>query len=338
MVEPNAGKSPHDMLIWGDQDDRIIATNPLDLMGQYNFIIAEALMARIIKKKDRTYRKKCLSAAEMCFNWCLEQDYQSQPGIIGTSIQAALELYKNTKKTRYLDFAVSQAATLKKFQASRQDGPDGFFYASSAGEEPYKNIWNGCMEVISLCDLIHTFPKHNDRAVWDEMIGSYTRDYLLFLGLNNAFRIVPFGLFTGADPGGSRRSGDYWYRYFMQPNPEWWVGINSNLASAGIALSRASEILDDPRLKSQAQRQLDWIIGSNPYNSSTLIGIGYNHPEHFPGSSFLPRTPVIPGAVMNGLGGNENDGPEIGNGNWQISEYWTPMVSYTLWLLAELSN
>jgi hypothetical protein len=336
MVKPNAGTSPHDMLIWGNQDDRIIQTRPLDLTGQYNFIIAEALMARIMKK-DRTYAKKCLTAAEACFDWCLKQDYGSQPGVIGGSIQAALELYKTTRNKRYRDLAVNQAAELKKLQAVGQPGTPGGFFSTSSGE-PYKNIWNGCLEAIALCDLIEVLPKHEDLPVWKAMIESYTRDYLVFLAGKNAFGIVPFGLFQGSDPGGTRKAGDYWYRYFMQPNPEWWVGINANLASAGVALSRASQVLGEPALKALAQRQLDWIIGSNPYNSSTLIGIGYNHPEHFPGSSFLPRIPVIPGAVMNGLGGNENDEPVIGNGNWQISEYWTPMVSYTLWLLSELSS
>ena len=70
-------------------------------------------------------------------------------------------------------------------------------------------------------------------------------------------------------------------------------------------------------------------FGSNP--------IGYNHPKHFPGSTFDPQTPVLPGAVLNGLGGDHNDYTMIGDGDWQISEYWTPMASYTMWLMAELS-
>jgi hypothetical protein len=103
-------------------------------------------------------------------------------------------------------------------------------------------------------------------------------------------------------------------------------------------LLKASVVLHDPTLKAYAQKQLDWIIGINPFNSSTIEGVGYNHPKHFPGSTFYPQTPVLPGAVLNGLGGDHNDQPSIGNGDWQISEYWTPMVSYTLWLMAELSK
>jgi hypothetical protein len=148
---------------------------------------------------------------------------------------------------------------------------------------------------------------------------------------------VPFGLFVNQDPGGNRKAGQYWYRYFMQPELSWWVGINSNVASAGVGLLKASQVLNDPRLKAMAQKQLDWIVGSNPFNSSTVIGIGYNHPKHFPGSTFIPNTPVIPGAVLNGLGGTHEDQPDIGTGSWQISEYWTPMVSFTIWLMAELT-
>jgi hypothetical protein len=115
------------------------------------------------------------------------------------------------------------------------------------------------------------------------------------------------------------------------------VGINSNIASAGIGLLKAAVVLKDDRIKAAAQKQLDWIFGSNPFNSSTMVGVGYNHPAHFPGSSFFPAVPVLPGAVLNGLGGDHEDMPVIGKGDWQISEYWTPMVAYTLWLMAELS-
>jgi hypothetical protein len=118
---------------------------------------------------------------------------------------------------------------------------------------------------------------------------------------------------------------------------EWWVGINANIASAGIGLLKAAVHLKNPDLKAVAQKQLDWILGSNPFSSSTMLGVGYNHPAHFPGSSFLPTVPLLPGAVLNGLGGDKDDMPAIGTGDWQISEYWTPMVAYTLWLMAELS-
>ncbi len=68
-------------------------------------------------------------------------------------------------------------------------------------------------------------------------------NYLVPLLLErSAFGIAPFGLYS-KDPGGNRRIGDYWYRYFMEPDQHWWVGINANLASTGVGLSQSGKAL-----------------------------------------------------------------------------------------------
>src|SRR5690606_201622 len=108
----------------------------------------------------------------------------------------------------------------------------------------------------------------------------YTHHYLASMAGRNSFGIIPFGFYTGKDPGGNRRIGEYWYRYFMVPE-DWWVGVNANLASMGIGLTKAAHILNDEHLAALAQRQLDWIIGANPFSSSTIVGVGYNQPKPF---------------------------------------------------------
>ena len=339
FVTPNAGTSTNDMLLFGTQDDRVIRTDHVGMTGQYNFITSEAIMARITKTVNPDYSQKCLLAAKKCLEWCTGKTADEDTGIIGASIQAALEMYKTTGQDNYKNFATDQAAKLRKLQTEIKDGKmSGFFMTSSSVMEPYKNIWQGCMEFISLCDLTEAFPGHKDAPVWKEMIAGYANNYLTFFSQRTSFGIVPFGLYSGKDPGGNRKEGDYWYRYFMHPDPEWWVGINSNLASAGVGLAKAANVLNDEKLRAIAQRQLDWIIGVNPFNSSTIEMVGHNQPKHYPGGSFLPNVPVLPGAVLNGLGGDSTDMPDIGDGDWQISEYWTPMVAYTLWLMAEISK
>jgi hypothetical protein len=339
FVKPNAGKSTSDMLLFGTNDDRVIRTDPVGMTGQYNFITAEAIVARITKTLKPEYSQKCLQAAKKCFDWCISKSEDENTGIIGASIQASLEMYKTTAQETYKNFAISQASRLAKLQSvNREAGISGFFYTSSTDNEPYKNIWQGCLEFISLCDLAAAFPDHRDVSAWKGQIESYAYNYIGSISGKNSFGIAPFGLFRGKDPGGNRKAGSYWYRYFMQPDPEWWVGINSNLASAGVGLIKAANILKDEKLKALGQMQLDWIIGVNPFNSSTIEMVGHNQPKHFPGSTFLPDVPVLPGAVLNGLGGDLTDTPDIGNGDWQISEYWTPMAAYTLWLMAEISR
>jgi hypothetical protein len=87
-----------------------------------------------------------------------------------------------------------------------------------------------------------------------------------------------------------------------------------------------------------AQRQLDWVFGFNPFDASTAVGIGCNNPQHFVQGGFEPPTPFLPGAVMNGISGDEDDTPRLRPGDWHETEYWTPMVCYTLWLAALLSS
>lgn len=339
FVKPTAGKFKTNLYIFGSNDDRIIQTNPLDMLGQYNFITSEAIMARITKSKDAAYSKKCLQAAVKCFDWCAASGKSMNAGTIGSAINASIEMYKTTKEAIYRDFAVEKASELKKLQSNSQQEIGGFFYTSLSDQEPYKNVSRGCLEYISLCDLIKTFSSHKDVLVWEKMVSEYTNRYLVTLSQKNSFGIIPFGLFLKQDLGGNRKIGTYWYRYFMDPSLSWWVGINVNIASAGVGLMKAAGILKNPELKALAQKQLDWIIGNNPFNSSTIESVGYNQPAQFiNGSEFRPGTPRIPGAVMNGLGGDLSDQPSIGRGNYNISEYWTPMVAYTQWLMAEIEQ
>jgi hypothetical protein len=335
FVKPNAGRSTQDMLIFGTSDDRVIRTDPANMLTQYIFITSEAIMANITKTKEPDYSKKCLQAAVSCFEWCKKSSEDMNSGTIGASIQAAIELYKVTGQEVYRTFAVEKAQKLRNLQAKQENGIGGFFYTSVTNREPYKNISRGCLDFISLCDLIREFPNHKDASLWKEIIKAYANQYLFFMSQKNSFGIIPYGLFNQQDTIGNKKVGNYWYRYFDQPER---LGINANLAAAGIGLMKAAGILNDPKLKDLAQRQLDWIIGVNPFNSSTIVMVGYNNPKPFNSSEFKPFTPLLPGAVMNGLRGDRADQPDIGNGNWQVSEYWTPMVCYTLWLTAQISK
>ncbi len=69
-----------------------------------------------------------------------------------------------------------------------------------------------------------------------------------------------------------------------------------------------------------------------------MVGVGTNQPAQFRSREFNPTTPLIPGAVMNGIGGTPEDQPALNPGSWQTCEYWTPMIGYTTWLMAELQR
>ena|SRR5438874_888308 len=119
---------------------------------------------------------------------------------------------------------------------------------------------------------------------------------------------------------------------------DWWVGVNAHLASHGVGLSRAARILKDAKLASLAQRQLDWVLGVNPFNASWVTDVGRNQPALYRTGQFTPPVPQIAGGVMNGIGGSDDDQPVLEPGSWNTCEYWTPMVAYVMWLMVELQS
>ena len=342
-IDPARGRSTKKITIVGDKDDRVIKTDPLDRLGQYKFIIAQVMTARVMRNHDDTYASRCLDAAEACYDWCRKEWPEKQTGRLGGALAAAVALYRTTERQEYKRDAIRCASLLADLQVTepldRQNAVRGFYRRAVGESAPYRDIWHGCWHLFGLCDLIELLPDHEDAADWRRAIRMYTLDYLVPLASRNNFGIVPHGFFKGKDPGGDRRIGDLWYRYFMRPGDGWWVGVNANLASAGVGLLRAADVLDEPSLREVAQRQLDWILGANPFYASTVEGVGHNHPPPFVNTvEFFPPTPRLPGAVMNGLGGTADDQPYMGDGVYHVSEYWTPMVSYTVWLMAMLQE
>lgn len=342
VVSPTTGSSGTPAALIGSKDDRIIETSPAPTVTQFNFIASEARMSRFTRTKDPSYAEKCLQAARRALQWALQEKIANGAGDYGALVQAAVAMHRTTGEARYRKLAAEYVGQLLSLQVTEPIGNSnssvrGFFRTSASNPEPYREVFLGPLPLLGLTAALEAFPEHKDAETWREALTLHTQGYLSKIAQRNSFQIVPLGLFTEA-PGGDRRVGSYWYRYFMQPDG-WWVGINANLASTGVGLTRAARILEEPELAGLAQRQLDWILGANSFGASTMEGAGYNHPERFVnGSEFRPPTPRLEGAVMNGLGGNEEDEPVLGDGSYHTSEYWTPMTGYTLWLMAELQR
>lgn len=84
------------------------------------------------------------------------------------------------------------------------------------------------------------------------------------------------------------------YKYFS-------FCYNLDLAAAGIVLKKAATILGDFGYLGAAQNQIDWIMGSNPFDASSIEGLGYNNPHRGVFGEFFPPVPQIPGGVYTGI-------------------------------------
>jgi hypothetical protein len=328
----------------GSGDDRVIHVEPAELPAQFHFVTAQAALAKLTREKDPAYARECQSRANRCFQWCLKHRSPGAATSLGAGILAALELRRAFEDASAVEIAASFARKLLSLQVPNDsDGLGGFFLAAEDRRQPLREIQHGNLVLIALASLASDLPTHPDAPAWRVALERHC-EHLNKMSERSVFGTIPFGLYTNEDPGGNRRIGSYWYRWFMKPsgeyraNDDWWVGVNAHLASNGVGLCRAAAVLQNTQLRELAQRQLDWVLGVNPFDASTIVDVGRNQPALYRSSQFKPNTPSIPGGVMNGFGGSERDEPVLLPGSYHTCEYWTPMVAHTMWLLAELQR
>jgi hypothetical protein len=323
-------------------DDRPVQTRVCELPAQFHFVTAQAAMVRYVQSGDPQYAAACEAAARKCFKWCTDGKRNHTSTSLSAAVLACVEMHRALGEKAWRVRAGEFARQLIELQ--HRDAPiAGLFLRSGQRREPAREIMHGNLPLLALCSLLEQFGGSPDAGAWRDALRLHA-DYLAAMAGRSAFGTVPYGVYFTADPGGGRRVGAHFYRWFMpQQNenpssPDWWVGINAHLASNGVGLLRASRLLNDRALAPLAQRQLDWIIGVNPFNSSTVTGVGSNQPRLFVTREFEPPTPEIPGGVMNGLGGDDKDEFVALPGSYHTCEYWTPMVGYTMWLMDELGR
>lgn len=319
----------------GTGDDRPIHTGPATVKAQYRFIWSEAALDRMIRGQDSRYADSCWNAAIKCYAWTDGKPASATE--YASAIMGCLSMYKTLSDSSYSLRAVAYAESLMALQvtvAVDQSLPIRGFFRSKKGVNDYFREWyEGNTPPIALGDLIETLPNHPNAARWKESLRMVCHEYMLALSKRNAFSIAPYAIY-GVPTSWSIQIGQsaYSYRYGDENNV---LGMNSPLASSGIAFAKAAAILNDTALLRAAQRQLDWIFGANPLDASTVTGVGYNVPDgHHNGNMAAPNTPDIDGGVMNGImccfWADQM--------NWQSSEYWTPHVAHAMWLEALLSK
>lgn len=159
----------------------------------------------------------------------------------------------------------------------------------------------------------------------------------------------PFGLARQLVQGGD---GMRYTSFFLPHDTEaapWWQGENARLASMAAAARLLAAHLEphDPwkrELAAYADRQLNWILGLNPFDSCMLQGSGRNNPAyHFKyGFDYMN----CPGGICNGITGGlaEPSGagidyfpaaqPGVVDDNWRWSEQWLPHASWYMYAVA----
>jgi hypothetical protein len=222
------------------------------------------------------------------------------------------------------------------------EGPEGDRLGSELGGFGY--FGNGSI-VFSFCEMIAAAPQHPDAARWRSVVRVVAERYCEIAARNPwglvatqfALRDTPapangkpsapqsfvLGSFRQRTGAGSVKLLSYEYQRYL---------YHYHIMGAALFLNRAAEITGNVSYRTVAQRQLDWVMGCNPYDASAIEGVGYNQPLRGIFGEFFPPTPQIPGAVSIGFDAGSFSPNTYGNGP---NEYDMPVVGNVLWLMAE---
>jgi hypothetical protein len=237
-----------------------------------------------------------------------------------------------------LDLACTRASALVDLQVGGDVTADPLaacFRLGPGRDEIASAYTDGFLGPIGLCEVWKLRPDHPDAVRWRQAIQRIAEQKCL-MSARNAWGLIP-SYWYKENHGGARQAGSGYYRYFYQYDT-FRAGLNADSLGGALFLLRANKILADPRCFPAACRQLDWILGCNPLNASTVEGVGRNQPERLINTDeFFPPVPQIPGAVMTGTIGTDTDEAAPFRGGVE-TEYDMPPTAMLLWFLLELGE
>ncbi len=341
------------MNIWtngviGDADDRTreALNNP-----NVNYIAAaaEALAYRVLRRRDPHLAARSLAIAEQDWEFAVAgkeaPETRHTPAYAATEMElagvgalASLELYEATGKQKYADHARRLARIVLDSQATTPVGTEfplaGFFYTGPDRKEIFHQFHRGNDQapVVALVRLCELFPKDPEWRRWRGAVELHAAYLKKNAGVTQPWGVLPAYVYRDDEwktaPEGDRyQSSREAYReqvlqgmpvgggYYLKAFPVWF-GRRGNygvLLSQTKALTAAARLLGDREAMDLALRQLEWVVGRNPFCQSTMWGEGYDFAQQYSVSSG-----DIVGSLPVGM---------MTRGNRDIP-YWPPQNSY----------
>lgn len=335
----------------GDMDDLILEAES-DPFENFCGAAAEAAAARMFRESDPEFAECCLRCAEADFRAACEKMDRDAPAAlqtIGEGAVAAGELYRAAGKTEFLDLG---AKLLRRVLACQQQTlPDwetpirGFFYESEARCRPlnYPHRAHEQSVLMGLSLFYRIAPEHPDAAAWREGMQLYAEYIRTIVAYTQPYGLLPGGVYRLETEGraaqelnpqireGIRLSDEFYLR--IMPVAYDYRGFHGPLLSKAKAVSTVARALNDTELEKIVWRQLEWVLGLNPFAQSTMYGEGYNFPE-----LFVMFSHQIVGAVPVGIWTDgDHDLPYFPHmNNATYKEVWVHPTSRFLWVLADV--
>jgi hypothetical protein len=353
--------------ITGTKDDieGKATNNPFD-----NFIAASycAMAVPFYSGADTVFARWCRNSAIEDFAFANDKlgmfvNNKNETELYAQATVSAMHLYRLTKERRYLDWTVQYAHVVMDCQQKERRNDwtvplHGFFYESREKKRILEFFHRSNEELMmqGLSMLLTEAPQHADATAWKVCCHAYA-DYLHDIAkLASPYGILPAAVYelSNADFSGIYHEGDqvgmpsmeeynaqvkngiplggnFYLRRF--PVAYQFRGFHAVLMGKAKAAFILSGLLGDKELKNIATRQLEYIVGYNPFAMSTIYGDGYDYPP-----LYGAYAGDVAGAVPVGIETFENeDQPYM---PMQVSatykEIWTHTTAGVMWLVAAL--
>ncbi|HEX8670544.1 MAG TPA: glycoside hydrolase family 9 protein [Longimicrobium sp.] len=354
----------------GDEDDRtVVAKNNPN--ANYISAAAGAIAYRVLKDSDPELAARSLRIAEDDWShaivgvegpstWHTPAFAATRMELAGIGVTASLELFRATGQQKYADKAVELARVIVDSQQKRPVGGTfplaGFFYTGPDRDTLFHQFHRGNDQapVVALAQLTEALPDHPDWMKWYSTVALHAEYQKRTASTTAPYGVLPAYVYhlgdeakevpdSGALHGGTREAyrtqvsagmpmGDGW---FLRSFPVWFArrGNYGILLSQAKALSAASRLRGDSAGMDLAQRQLQWVVGRNPFVQSTMYGEGYDWAQQYSVSSgdFVGSLPV--GMQSRGI----TDLPYWPAQNMYVyKEVWIHPVSRWLWMMEDI--
>jgi len=357
--------------VLGDSDDRQVEAqnNP-----GVNYLSAavEARAWRVLREIDPETARRSLRTAQEDWEFAVKAPDRRQvaPGaytgpdleLAAIGIIASADLYQDTGEKRYADKALELAEVV--IGSQHQKLPDwktplaGFFYTNPRQEDLYhaSHVGNEQAPVVAMTRLCELFPDHPDWMRWYSVAALHSEYYLKAAArFTDPYGVLPASIYRESEVlkipetgdrnlitretfrdqirHGVRLGGDYFLRVF----PIWMErrGHFGVLLSQAKALAAAAHLRGDSEAADLAGKQVEWVLGQNPFSESAMYGEGYDFPPQY-----SERSGDIVGSLPVGIETRaNNDEPYWPVQNcFNYKEVWVHPVARWLWLMQDVAG
>ena len=364
--------SRHTNGILGDYDD-VITTASNSPMTNLLAAASEAVAARVLKERDPRMAAYALRMAEQDWSYGIEGleragAHQSKEIFSGSfdsagvvheplsiAVLAGVDLFRLSGNRAYADKAVTFARTILDSQERRI--PDwtvpltGYFYTSPAKDRILHYCHRGREQapIEALGALCNALPDHPDWMKWYSAVALHSEYQKTIAKYTEPYGVMPASIYRDDDylqvPESRRESfrkqvlngtplgAGHYLRLF----PVWldYRGHFGTILPQAQALGEAAHLRGDLTAAQVAERQLEWVIGRNPFAQSMMYGDGYDFtPQYTPSSGDMVGS--LPVGIQTRGDADVPYWPV--QSTWTYKEVWVHPVARWIWLMKNLSG